>query len=218
MKDLNPDKVGQVNNYFTFADNYGKQLEYWHGVDLSANTRLARGILLQGGISTGRTVTDNCEVLAKLPELGTAGLPYCRQTTNFLTQVKAIGSYTLPKIDVQVSGTLQSNPGPVIAANYVAANAIIQPSLGRPLSGNAANATVNLVAPGTLYGERSNQVDLRISKLLNMRGTRTQLSLDVFNLMNANAVLTQNNNYATWQRPQVIMYARFIKLGVQMDF
>ena len=218
LKDLNPDKVGQVNNYFTFADNYGEQLEYWHGVDLSANTRLARGILLQGGISTGRTVTDNCEVLAKLPELGTAGLPYCRQTTNFLTQVKAIGSYTLPKIDVQVSGTLQSNPGPVIAANYVAANAIIQPSLGRPLSGNAANATVNLVAPGTLYGERSNQVDLRISKLLNMRGTRTQLSLDVFNLMNANAVLTQNNNYATWQRPQVIMYARFIKLGVQMDF
>jgi hypothetical protein len=218
LVDLNPNRVGQVNNYFTFASNYGNQIEYWHGMDVSANTRLARGILLQGGLSTGRTVTDNCEVLQALPELSRTGLPYCRQTTNFLTQVKAIASYTVPRIDVQVSGTLQSNPGPAIAANFVASNAVIAPSLGRPLSANAANATVNLVAPGTLFGDRSNQLDLRISKLLNLNGTRTSLSVDVYNLLNSNAVLTLNSNYASWQRPQTIMYARFFKLGVQMDF
>lgn len=218
LKDLNPDKVGQVDNYFTFASNYGKQIEYWHGVDLSVQSRLASGIVLQGGVSTGRTVTDNCEVLTKLPELAIGGLPYCRQVTNLLTQVKAVAAYTIPKIELQVSGTLQSLPGPVVAANYVASNAIIQPSLGRPLSGNAANATVNLVAPGTMYGERSNEFDLRFAKIVNLKTLRTQFNVDVFNVLNANSVLTQNNNYATWQRPQTIMYGRFFKLGVQFDF
>ncbi|MEQ1729747.1 MAG: carboxypeptidase regulatory-like domain-containing protein [Vicinamibacterales bacterium] len=218
LKDLNPDKVGQVNNYFTFANNFGDQVEYWHGVDLSANTRLARGILLQGGLSTGRTVTDNCDVLAKLPELAPQGLPYCRQTTKFLTQVKAVAAYTIPKVGLQVSATLQSNPGPVITASYVASNAIIAPSLGRNLSANAANATINLVAPGTLYGERSNEIDMRLSKAITVSGLKTSFSLDVFNVLNENAVLALNSNYATWQRPQSIMYARFMKLGVQIDF
>ena len=218
LKDLNPDKVGQVDNYFTFASNYGEQIEYWHGVDVSANTRLSRGILLQGGFSTGRTVTDNCEVLAQLPEVALQGLPYCHQATNFLTQLKGVASYTIPVIALQVSATLQSNPGPVIAANYVASSASIAPSLGRPLSGGAANATINLIDPGTMYGERANQFDMRFTKAVNVKGMRTMFNVDVFNVLNSNAVLVQNNNYATWQRPQTIMYARFIKLGVQLDF
>jgi hypothetical protein len=218
LKDLNPDKVGQVDNYFTFASRYGDQIEYWHGVDLSANTRLARGMLLQGGVSTGRTVTDNCEVLAALPELAPAGLPYCHQATNFLTQVKLVAAYTIPKALVQVSTTLQSNPGPLILANYTATSASIAPSLGRPLSGNAANATINLVAPGTLYGERSNELDMRFSRPVTMRGMKTTFNVDVFNVLNASSVLTLNTNFATWQRPQSIMYARFLKLGVQLDF
>ena len=218
FKDLNPNRVGQVDNYFTFASNYGSQIEYWHGVDLSANTRLAQGVILQGGLSTGRTVTDNCEVLAALPEISPTGLPYCRQATSFLTQVKGIVAYTIPRAAVQVSATLQSNPGPVVTASYIATTSQVAPSLGRPLSGNAANATVNLVAPGTMYGERSTELDLRIGKLFTLAGTKTSLNLDVFNVLNESSVLTQNNNYATWQRPQSIMYARFIKLGVQFDF
>ena len=33
------------------------------------NARVRGGVLLQGGLSTGRTSTDNCEMLEKLPEL-----------------------------------------------------------------------------------------------------------------------------------------------------
>ena len=169
LQNLNPNKVGQVDNFFTRARNYGEQYEHWNGVDASLNVRLQKGIMLQGGMSTGRTSTDNCDVVAAVPESATAGTSnsplYCHVDTPFLTQVKLLGSYTVPKIDVQISSTVQSLPGPNITANYVASNALIQPSLGRPLSGGAANVTINLISPGVMYGDRINSMDLRFSKI-----------------------------------------------------
>ena len=138
--------------------------------------------------------------------------------TNFLTQVKLLGTYTFPKVDVQFAGTFQSLPGPQVTANYVATNAIVQPSLGRPLSGGAANATVNVVQPGTMYGERLNQLDLRFAKLFKYGKTRTSLNFDLYNILNANPVTSQNNNYAAWQVPLSILDARLFKISVQFDF
>jgi hypothetical protein len=218
LLNVNPDRFGRVDNFFTAADGYGSQSEYWHGVDISANTRLGRGILIQGGLSTGRTVTDNCEILRALPEINPVGLPYCHSAENFLTQIKGFAAYTVPVVDVQISATLQSLPGPQIAANFNATNALVGSSLGRPLSGNAANVSVNLVEPGTMFGERANQLDLRFGKSLQFGGTRAMFSVDLYNALNSDAVITQNSNFATWQRPQAILQARFAKFGVQIDF
>jgi hypothetical protein len=186
---------------------------------------------VSGGISTGKRTTDNCEVVAKLPELllgaqnlGSANnnvwLPgqWCHQEEPFLTQFKGFGSYVVPRLDVQVSATFQSIPGPLIAANLNVPSATVQTSLGRPLAGNAANITVNLVEPGAMYGERLNQLDLRLGKQLRFGKARSTISLDLYNALNADAVLTVNNNFAAWQRPQSIIQARFAKLALQLDF
>jgi hypothetical protein len=215
--DLNPTKVGQVNNLVTFASNYGNQIEHWNGVDFTVNARPQAGMMVQGGISTGRTATDSCEVLALVPESGPLN-PFCHVDTKFLTQIKLIGTYTLPKVNVQFSGTFQSLPGPQVTANYVATNAVVQPSLGRLLSGGAANATINVVPPGTMYGERLNQLDLRFAKLFKVARTRTSLNFDLYNILNANPVTSQNNNYAAWQVPLSILDARLFKISVQFDF
>jgi hypothetical protein len=124
----------------------------------------------------------------------------------------------VPRIDVLVSGTLQSLPGPQIAANYNAPNALVAPSLGRALSGNAANVTVNLVEPGTMYGERLNQVDLRFGKILRFGRTRMTVNVDLYNAFNANPVLVENSNFAAWRQPSTILLARFVKFNVQFDF
>src|SRR5207248_7918090 len=107
-------------------------------------------------------------------------------------------------------------------ANYVATNAQISPSLGRNLSAGAT-ATINIVTPGTLYGERLNQLDLRVSKTVKLnRGARLRGMFDMYNLTNANAVLAQNNTYGTngavWQNPTQIVPGRLAKFGVQLDF
>jgi protein tyrosine phosphatase len=77
---------------------------------------------------------------------------------------------------------------------------------------------VNVVEPGTMYGERLNQLDFRFSKILKYARTRTSLNLDLYNALNANTVLTQNNSYAVWQQPQTILLSRFAKISVQFDF
>ena len=162
-------------------------------------------------------MTDNCEVVTKVDNPSPAVLPSADELDgpdSGQVRRRVPGA----KVDVQVSGTLQSVPGPVILANYVVANALVQPSLGRPLSGNAANVTVNVVEPGTMYGERLNQLDFRFSKILKYARTRTSLNLDLYNALNANTVLTQNNSYAVWQQPQTILLSRFAKISVQFDF
>jgi hypothetical protein len=239
LYDLNPNKVGQVDNFFTSANNFGDFVERWDGFDATVNVRLTNRALLQGGMSAGRVTQDYCDIADDLPEfllgaalagggggqaVGTfnpgAWMPasYCSQQGNYLTNVKLLGTYTVPKVDVQLAATFQSFPGPQILANYVASNAVVQPSLGRPLSGGQANMTVNLVEPGTMYGDQANQVDLRIAKIFRFGGKRASANLDLFNLFNANPVLQQNNSFAAWQVPQRILNARLFKISGQFDF
>ena len=44
------------------------------------------------------------------------------------------------------------------------------------------------------------------------------MNLDIYNLLNANPVMQENNSYAVWQTPQRIMDARLFKLSGQLDF
>lgn len=102
-------------------------------------------------------------------------------------------------------------------------NSAVRASLGRDLSGGAASVTVNLVAPGTMYGDRLNQLDLRFGKVVRIGQLRTVVSVDVYNALNANPVLTENAAYRDtslggWRIPTSILPARFVKFGVQVDF
>ena len=232
--DLNSNKVGQVKNLNTLSDKYGSQYEHWNGVDINMNARLANGVLIQGGIGTGRTVTDDCSVESQLPEMlvahpvtsntstvTTTGVlqsqTYCHMQEPWITQFKVLGSYTFRKADVQISGTYQSIPGPVVQANFVATNAAVSPSLGRNLS-SGSNVTVNLVAPGAMYGDRLNQLDLRVGKIVKIGTSKLNLNVDLYNALNANAVTAQNDAYGVWQTPLRIMLARFVKFSAQFNF
>jgi len=236
--DLNQNKVGQIQTVGAAASNYGTVTEHWNGVDFTMNARLAK-VLLQGGISTGKSVGDNCDLVKNHPNVSLAtqaGSPLlasapatstelCHVETPFLTQFKMLGSYTLP-LDIQVAGTLQTVPGPTITASSTYTSAQIAPSLGRPLS-SGTTATIPLIAPGILYSDRLNQLDLRFSKVFRFNTRRIQAMIDLYNVTNNNTVLTQSSTYGTtagptagaaWLVPQVIMPGRVVKFGTQINF
>jgi hypothetical protein len=240
LYDLVPGKVGLVDQLTQHSSNFAEQTENWHGVDVTFVARLRLGLTAQGGFSTGRRLADNCALRAALPELGLTGTrstendavppvtsnfatptnPYCRVVEPFLTQMRGLATYTIPRVDVQVSGTWQSNPGPEIQANYVVSNALAKQTLGRDLSGGA-NITVNLIPSGTLYGDRVNSLDFRVAKLLRFGRTRTQVGVDIYNATNTDTPRTFNNSFTpggNWLVPTSVLTARFVKLGMQFDF
>jgi hypothetical protein len=220
LQTLKPASFGRAaDNYVTFAKEYGKQIRHWNGVDLSVNVRAGGGLTLQGGLSTGRTSTDNCEIIEQLPEVSpSTPRDYCHVDAKFLTQAKFLASYPIPVVDVQVSGSFQSIPGLEILANYVASSAQVAQSLGRPLAGGEANVTVNLIEPGTMYGERLNQLDVRLAKILRFGGRSTSLNLDIFNVLNGNAVTTESSAWGNWRRPTNTLLGRNLKISAQYSF
>ena len=147
--------------------------------------------------------------------------PYCHVATGFLTQFRGLAAYTVPRIDVQLSGVYQNKPGPQLAANYAVPSAAAAVSLGRPLAGNLTNVTVNLVAPGTLYADRITQLDFRVAKILKAGHTRTTVGVDLYNALNSSTVLVYNNTFVpggTWRQPRAIMTARLIRIGGEFTF
>ena len=128
-----------------------------------------------------------------------------------------LGSYTIPRAEVLLSGTFQSIPGPQVVGNVVYTSAQIEPSLGRPLAG-ATVAQINVVTPGDMYGDRLNQLDVRFGKLLRFAGTRSSVNLDLYNVLNSNAVLTENGSFALFRQPLLVLNPRLVKFSVNFDF
>jgi len=184
--------------------------------------------VIQGGLNTNNTSTDFCALRAAIPEQSVILTPYsptnpwCSFSTGWITRYTALGSYTIPRIDVQIGGTIRSDKGAQLAANWAAPNSAISPSLGRNLSLNAPSATVNLVEPGTLYGDRVNELDLRLAKNIRFGRWRTNVGVDIYNVFNSAAVLSYNQAFSptttTWLTPTSVLQARFVKVSAQIDF
>ena len=205
------------NNFQTRALNYGGQSEVFNGVDVTVNARPA-SVSLAGGLSTGKLTTNTCALWAARPDLLlTNPMQYCDAPGKFTTQLKGFASYTIPRADVQLSASVQSIPGIEVFAAYVATNAAVAPSLGRPLTGGTST-TVNILAPRQNFGDRINQLDVRFARPFGAGRRRVTPSLDLFNVFNVNPVQAEFTQYGSFRRPVAIIGARYIKLNVNLEF
>jgi hypothetical protein len=229
--------VGPPSYFVTLSNNYGKQTEHFDGVNVTLDARLQNGLILRGGTGTGRQVTNDCDVVDDLPEMlhtffgdatrafffAARPREFCEQNNGWRTSVQGFAAYTLPKVDVQISGTFQNLPGAVVQAN---ANYGVIPGVAGPGPFIPFKA-FQIVDPGSLYVERLNQLDLRLAKVFRFGRTRTNINFDFYNALNANSVLSENFAYSSivpgpgvsgWRSPTSILLPRLFKVGVQFDF
>jgi hypothetical protein len=243
---IKPAFVGQDNTNIRIgkASQFGDSFQHYDGVDISAKLRLPRGVLLQGGTSTGRTIGNWCgvvnghpEVVAWSPYVGVSSnplaawrqfstaAPYCSSAPPFQTQLKLAAVFPLP-LGFSTSASFQSIRYPqefygafggILAARSFT-SAEIAPSLGRPLS-TGGSTPLQMIPAATVFGDRIHQIDWRLTRTFRMGKGRFQPQLDIFNLTNDNGVLTLNNTYGgLWQQPTSILAGRVIKFGIQADF
>jgi hypothetical protein len=207
-----------ADNFVTFNDASRKHTEVWSGVDLAMTARLGTAespTYVSGGVSTGHTAYSNCGVIdnpgqftATLNVIGAITTNYCAFTTNFLTQVKIAAVHTFLK-GIQVSATFQNNPGPLVRATQNVTGLV-----------GYASYPIDLIKPGSQYGDRLNQLDLRFAKSFKVASrTRIKGMVDIYNTLNANPVVALNTTYgANWLKPTQILVGRFVKVGAQLDF
>jgi len=244
--DVNPAKFGLVDYVRTQASHFGTMSEVFDGVDVTLAARFGKGGQVQGGLATGRTVTDNCNLVIDSPSTATAGSPagaalalpvvdtrpgFCNVSRPWSssTQVKFSVVYPLPWA-FQVSSIYQNIPGVPIRASYVASDAEIRPSLGRHLASCPSQtattcnqtATIDLIPPFSIYGDRIQQVDLRFTRNFPLGTRRLQGNFDIYNVLNASTVQNEQSAYRVvnnqWRNAIQIMGGRLLKFSAQLSF
>ena len=146
---------------------------------------------------------------------------------------KLYGSYPLP-FDISISGSFRSTAGRPIDADWRAPNDLIAPSLGRNLSACGTStectrtAAIPLLPPYTEFLDRTNLLDLRFSKAVNLGGgVRLTGNFDIYNTLNGNQILGINERFgSTWLEPaanqnsevDAILAGRLIHVGGSLEF
>jgi len=220
-----------AQNYVTFESDFGDaRTNYWHGVDLTVRARLGSGLTLQGGTSTGRSITDTCATVVNIDSPDPRG---CHNEEPFQTTLRGLVSYTVPKIDVLISSTVRSQPEVQITgagSTYNVPNTVVRSLLGRLPPGGLAtgNTTIQLTDNGDnrMYVEnRRTQIDMRFAKILRFGRTRTDIGVDLYNLLNTNYALGYESNYSytqpnggTWLNPNSILPPRFARLNFTINY
>ena len=229
----------RAQNFITRESEFGDREEYWHGVDFTANARLRGGLTLQVGTSTGRKIIDRCETITQVdspaPNAGATlqDVSNCFSKEPFLTTLRGLATYTVPKIDVRLSGTFRSQPGDLRTATWVVPNSVIAGALGRLPFGALPTGTTSVSLLDSderrLYADnRRNQVDMRIAKILRLGRTRIEGGLDLGNVLNTNYATAYENTYqfsagntaegGTWNNPTSVITPRFVRLNLTVDF
>jgi hypothetical protein len=235
LYDINPSSFGKVFVTRTFASNFGGESDVFNGLDLTMKARIAGGGFAGGGVSWGKEHFDNCAAQSQISNPTAAGSAlgfvtrFCAYDSNpfFQTNLNLNISYPLP-LGIQASGAFRSVPGPQLLATATFPNSLIAPSLGRNLaSGVNGTSTVELVAPGTLFGDRLNELDFRLAKKFTVAKTKIEGDFDLYNLTNAAPVTALNVSYGTvgtatagsaWLRPTNLLAGRLAKFGVRVTF
>jgi hypothetical protein len=235
----------------SFYDSNDPNLQRWYNsIEASVNVRIPGGARIFTGTSTERVLTNSCSGAGYDPNLllycdGT------KNSVPWITSVKLFGTYPTPWYGINVSGGLQSLPSalgtaPLQYGVFTAGTGFTQPNgigtfyLVQQTTKYAANCkggctpgglvipglpsgsvNVPLVAPGTEFTPRYNQIDFGASKLFHFKQSSIMPRIDLFNAFNSDAytsVTTLQYGATAYMQPSVILQGRLIRIGVDVKW
>jgi hypothetical protein len=243
--------------YMTRETDFGPERDsHWDGVDFTLNARLRAGFTASFGTTTGRAFVDTCATITKFNNVvptatGAPGVVAgpdprgCHNVDPWETTVRGLATYTIPKVDVLVSAAVRSQP-PVqlsvvnttqgftgtTSAQWNVPNTVITAALGHlpPGATAAGNTTIQLADyEHRVYADtRRTQIDMRFAKVLRFGRTRSNIGVDLNNLLNTNYATGFNTTYAysvgntanggTWANPTSIYTPRFVRINYTLNF
>ncbi len=203
---VNRPVFGLVNELDT---NSVQNTRVYKGVDVSVNLRLRGGGNIFGGTSTGRTLTNTCDVEDPNNQ---RFCDYNQYSVPLQTVFKLSGTYPLP-YGIRLSGTFQHTPGNERTITYQVTRTQL-PTLVQ------TSVNIRLNEPGSVYNDTVNQLDFSLMK--NFRaghGVDLRPDVSLFNLLNANPVLTQTNAFGSALGNAVTILApRMLRVGLTVKF
>jgi hypothetical protein len=244
---VKPEFVSAVQNV---DDSDSDIRRRYNGFELGFNARLPRGARVFGGFNLERTLADTCSAgtdpnfsvycnqwdngipwqkqfklaaVYPLPFWGVTASAAFQSLNGYVVGTAAIpyGVFTFGTglAQPQGQGTFwQVSRTTRYAANCAAPcrpNELVIPGL------NTATLNVPLAAPETEYMPRINQLDLSLSKVVNVRGIRILPKVDVFNATNSDrwsSITTAQFGTATYLQPATILQGRLIRVAIETSW
>jgi hypothetical protein len=209
----------------------------WDGYEIMLNARFRNGLTTQIGTSRGRGKVNTCEVDVRYNQVTATAINGpnprgCDNVEPWQSTFRGLASYTVPTIDVLLSATFRSQPENDITATWQVPNSVIAATLGHLPPGATATGTTNIPLTDNEHrvysGERRNQMDMRVAKIVRFGRTRTDIGVDVFNVFNANPATQLNQTYiyntdnaprpGGWGTPTGLYAPRFVRLNFTVNF
>ena len=138
------------------------------------------------------------------------------------------GTYLLPRIGIQLNTAVQSYAGPPLPTRWsisrttrYAADCIGPCTPGALVIPNQTPATylLDLVAPGSQYYSRLNQVDVGVRKIFKIQKYQFSAQADIFNIANVSYVKSQTTTLgSSFGQPLDVLQPRMLRLATQMRF
>jgi hypothetical protein len=227
-----------IGNIFTRSSELDKR--HFNGFELSTQARLEGGTTIIAGYFTERTVSRTCD------RNNPNSLRFCDQ---FGEQFQELGATSpIPYRDEFKLSVTHPFPGAFIASMSLLSYASAAPpapaasfipervaGTGAPvdyvgadypvpatLPGGVARTiptTIGLIAPGQLYFDRWNQLDVSLKRTIRFGKYSITPSFELYNALNSNVVVNALQSYgATWLRPTGILAGRLMRIGGQFRF
>jgi hypothetical protein len=219
------------------ADLGATRTSVWDGFEVTVNARLRGGLTAQVGTSTGRAKVDTCAVDVLYNQVGATATTGpnargCNNTEPWMTNLRGLASYTVPRIDVLVSAVVRSQSAAEITANWQVPNSVIQQTLGFLPPGATATGTTTIALTDNehrVYADtRRTQMDMRFAKIVRFGRTRADIGVDLNNLFNTDYATAYNTTYVYgtdnaprvngWATPTNLVSPRFMRFNLTFNF